>query len=100
MGEIRLPGLLTGIDTETLISQLMAIESRTLSMYQIRQTLWERKKSAISTLESKLTSLKSSLQKLSDDQKLRAYSTASSDEDVLTAEASHNAFEGTPSIII
>jgi hypothetical protein len=33
MSTLRLPGLLTGIDTNTLISQLMAIERRSLNVY-------------------------------------------------------------------
>jgi len=100
MSTLRLPGLLTGIDTSTLISQLMAVQRRTLNMYQQRISLWEERKSALSSVETKLSTLRSSLRALSDADELRAFSTASSDTDILTAEASYNAFEGNHTVVI
>ncbi|MFQ6034254.1 MAG: flagellar filament capping protein FliD [Sedimentisphaerales bacterium] len=100
MSSLRLPGLLTGIDTTTLIAQMMAIERRTLNMYEQRKSLWEERKDALSTLETKLATLRSTLRALSDAHELRAFTTASSDSDILTAEASYNAFEGNHSIVI
>ena len=51
MSTLRLPGLFSGIDTNTLISQLMAIERQTLNTYQKRVSDWEDKKDALSDLE-------------------------------------------------
>jgi flagellar hook-associated protein 2 len=100
MSTLRLPGLLTGIDTNTLIAQLMAIERRTLTTYQKRVSAWQDKKDALSDLESKLTALRSTVSALSDAAKLRAFGIVSSDEDILTAEATNKAFEGNHTIII
>ena len=100
MSTLQLPGLLSGIDTTTLISQLMAIERRTLEVYQSRQEVWESKKSTLNTLETKLSTLRSALRAISDSGKLRAFSTQSSDEEILTAEASYNAFEGNHTVVI
>ncbi len=100
MAEIRLPGLLTGIDTETLISQLMAVEQRSLNLYTQRQELWEGRKSALESLETKLSNLKTALGKLSDANQLRSFKTTTSDEDTLTAEASYNAYEGNHTVVI
>jgi flagellar capping protein FliD len=100
MGELRLPGLLTGIDTNQLISQLMAMERRTLDQYGKRQSLWNERKNALSSIETKLDTLKSTVAALSDAEELRAYATASSDVDILTAEASHNAFEGNHTVVV
>jgi len=97
---LQLPGLLTGIDTSTLISQLMAVESRTLNLYKERQTALEGKKDAIGTLKSNLETLKTSVEALSDADKLRAFKVASSDTDILTAEASYDAFEGNHTVVI
>jgi flagellar hook-associated protein 2 len=97
---IQLPGLLTGIDTSALIAQLMAVESRTLNIYKERQTALEGKKDAIGTLKSNLETLKTSVEALSDANKLRAFGVASSDEDILTAEASSDAFEGNHTVVI
>jgi flagellar hook-associated protein 2 len=100
MSTIQLPGLLTGIDTSTLISQLMAVESRTLNLYKERQTALEEKKDAVSTLKSNLETLKTSVGALSDAGKLRAFKVASSDTDILTAEVSSDAFEGNHTVVV
>jgi len=100
MGELRLPGLATGIDTSQLISQLMALERRTLDRYEVRRSEWNDRKNALSGIESKLRSLKAAIAALSDADELRAYGTASSDPDVLTAEASYNAFEGNHTVTV
>ncbi len=100
MSTLRLPGLLTGIDTAKLIAQLMAIERRSLNVYEERISIWEERQDALSTLESKLSNLRSSVRALSDADELRAFSVASSDTDKLTADASYNAFEGNHTVII
>jgi flagellar hook-associated protein 2 len=100
MSTIQLPGLATGIDTQALISQLMAIERRTVTMYETRKDTWDEKKDALSDLESKLSALRTTVKDLSDEQKLRAYNVASSDSDIISAEASYNAFEGNHTIIV
>jgi len=100
MSTLQFPGLFTGIDTAKIIEQLMAVERRTLNMYQGRKSLWEERKDALSDLESKLDALRSTISALSDANELRAFTTATSDEDILTAEASYNAFEGNHTVQI
>jgi flagellar hook-associated protein 2 len=91
---------LTGIDTATLIAQLMAVERRTLNMYEGRKSAWEEKKDALGSLESKLEALRTSVRSLSNSNELRAFTVASSDSDILTAEASYDAFEGNHTVVI
>ncbi len=100
MGEMRLSGLSTGIDTETLVKQLMEIEKARLKKYIARQDTWDERKDALNTLKTDLNNLKSAAAALADSRELRAYATATSDEDVLTAESSHNAFEGNHTVVI
>jgi flagellar capping protein FliD len=100
MAGIQLGGLFTGIDTSALIAQLMAVEQGTINRYQARQKVWSSRESAINDLEGRLKSLRSSVAALSDADELRAFTTASSDTDILTAEASNNAFEGNHTIVI
>ncbi|MHC4912048.1 MAG: flagellar filament capping protein FliD [Planctomycetota bacterium] len=100
MATLRLPGILTGIDTSKLISQLMAVERRTLNTYEDRISLWEQRQTALSTLESNLSTLRSSIRALSDADELRAFNVASSDSDIVTAEASYNAFEGNHTVVV
>ncbi|MCK4292790.1 MAG: flagellar filament capping protein FliD [Planctomycetes bacterium] len=100
MPSIRLPGLQSGIDTGQLVQQLMALQRRTLNTYERRKTLWEERQEALSTLESKLSNLRSSVRALSDADALRAYAVSSSDTDYLTAEATNDAFEGNHTVVI
>ena len=100
MSTLQLPGLFTGIDTSALITQLMAIERRRLTVFQQRKTLWEQKRDALDKLETKLSNLRSATRALSDANELRAFNTSTSDDDKLTAEASNNAFEGTHTVVV
>lgn len=100
MSSLRLPGLLTGIDTGNLVAQLMAVERRTLNVYEERKTTWNEKKEALGTLETKLSNLRSSIRALSDANELRAFSSTSSDSDKVTAEASYSAFEGNHTVVV
>jgi flagellar hook-associated protein 2 len=100
MSTLRLPGLLTGIDTNNLIAQLMAVERRALNRYQEYESKWDDRKDALGTLESKLSNLRTSVRALSDADELRAFSSTSSDTDKVTAEASYNAFEGNHTVVV
>jgi len=100
MPTLNFPGISTGIDTSAIIAQLMALESRRLYMYQERKSQWEEKQDAISSLQTKLDALRSAVSAISDASQLRAFSTASSDTDILTADALYNAFEGNHSFTI
>ena len=100
MSPIQLSGLSTGLDTETLIRQLLEIEKRTLYTYQERKTKREEKKSIYENFETELKALQSAAANLSDVDDLRAFKATSSDSDIFTAEASYNAFEGSHTIII
>jgi flagellar hook-associated protein 2 len=100
MSTLRFPGLQSGIDTGKLIEQMMAIERRSLNMFEERISMWQERQDALSTLETKLTNLRNSVRALSDADALRAFSVASSDTDKLTADASYNAFEGNHNVVI
>ncbi len=100
MSTLRFPGLQSGIDTGKLIEQMMAIERRSLNMFEARISKWQERQDALNTLETKLTNLRNSVRALSDADALRAFSVASSDTDKLTADASYNAFEGNHTVVI
>ena len=100
MGELRLPGLATGIDTAALIKQLMIINSRRLATYQVQKTGFEAQNTALSELRAKVTAVKSATTALSDMDDLEVFSTSSSDNAVLTLAASSEAAPGSHSILI
>ena len=58
MGEIRLPGLSTGIDTTALIQQLMTVNSRRLATYQVRKSEFEDQSSALNEIRSLVNTLR------------------------------------------
>ncbi|HSV98613.1 MAG TPA: flagellar filament capping protein FliD [Sedimentisphaerales bacterium] len=100
MSELRLSGLGTGIDTSTLVKQLMAIEQKRITAYTGRQETYTKKKEALSELGTKLDALKKATSDLSDAGSLRAYTTSSSDTDIATAEANSTAFEGSHTVVV
>lgn len=100
MATLQLPGLSTGIDTSTLIKQLVEAEKFRLTSYQNQLAKQEEKQSAVNELETKLRAYKTAVKALSDSSDLRAFNTSSSDEDAVTLSASTGAYEGSHSIQI
>ena len=100
MSSLQLPGLSTGIDTKALIDQLMAVERRRLAAYTSNVTKFEEKKTAITELQSKLFTYKSSLDDLADASQLRSFEASSNDESALTVSATSQAYEGSHTVQI
>lgn len=98
MSSIQLPGLSTGIDTQALIQQLMAVEERRLTMYKSNLEKQEEKRTVISELNTKLSTFRSALDDLSDASQLRSFQATSSDEDALTVQAGSSGYEGSHTV--
>jgi len=100
MANISLSGLSTGIDTSSIIEQLMKVEGQRLTKYTTKLGKFQEKQTAITELQTKLSSFKSAIYSISDTSKMKAFNTNTSDSDVVTAEASSSASEGNHSIKI
>ncbi|UCF14117.1 MAG: flagellar filament capping protein FliD [Phycisphaerales bacterium] len=100
MGELRLPGLATGIDTATLVEQLMKVNSRQLANYQVKKIGYEEETTALNELRTKVNDLNTSVTAISNATSMEAYKASSSDDDVLGVSASEDASEGSHSILI
>ncbi len=87
-------GLASGIDTESLISQLMAIEKRPLLRLEAKVTAKEKQLSIYSDLRSKLTALNSAVSNLKTVSSFSKISATSSDEDIATISATGEADPG------
>jgi flagellar capping protein FliD len=99
MAGVSLSGISTGIDTSTMVSQLVAAEKASrYDIYSAQKDKISTKLSSITSLESKLSSLKSAASDLSTVLKLSGFKVQSSDTDILTATASSSAFEGSHTI--
>ena len=74
MADLRLPGLMTGIDTAALVKQLMIVNSRRLATYQVKKLDYERQASAIDELRSKVKALDTAVELMAcDDRETRVY---------------------------
>jgi len=100
MGTINLPGLATGIDTASLIKQLMAVNSRRLALYQVQKSSLEAQNKALTELRSAVSAANSAAGAISNADDMEIFSTSSSDRDILTASASSSAHPGSYSIDI
>jgi len=97
---ITATGLGSGLDIESIISGLMAVERRPLTILNQRQSEIQSKISAIGQLSSAISDFQSSMNGLKSLSAFEIYSTTSADETVFTASADSNAVAGSYSIDI
>ncbi|HFE53022.1 MAG TPA: hypothetical protein ENK07_06245, partial [Bacteroidetes bacterium] len=91
-------GLASGLDTKQIIEQLMAIEHRPVDMLAQRQNHYEDLLEAWREVNSKLLSLKSVAENLSELSAFHLYSSSSEDEDIVTLSTTTDAQPGSHSI--
>jgi len=100
MASIQLPGLSTGLDTATIVAQLMQVERRRLTMFESSIAKRKETRTAVNELQSKLNAFKSALGALSNASQLRAYNATSSNSDKLSISAAAGANESSHSVKI
>ena len=100
MSGLGMSGVFSGIDTDTLVARIMAINTRPVAMMEIRKGTWEEKISAVGSIESRLLQLKSLADQLRDSDTLVSVNASSSNSTVMTATASGGAIEGKYSVEI
>jgi len=100
MGELRFPGLATGIDSTELVKQLMIINSQRLARYQVKKMSYEDKSSVYDELRAKVRALDSAVAALSDSNDLQIFNSTSSDRDILAVSASSTANPGSHTVDI
>ncbi|HSV13992.1 MAG TPA: flagellar cap protein FliD N-terminal domain-containing protein, partial [Tepidisphaeraceae bacterium] len=91
-------GLISGINTSSIIDQLMALESKPKDLLQTQIDSTNQQKLAYTDLVARLTSLQITGQTLEKPSNFQAAKTTSSDENVLTATASNGAAIGSYSL--
>ncbi len=77
---ISFSGLATGIDTESLIEQLVSVEKQGARALETRKSNAERRKAIIADLVGKLQSLKTAATAVNTPEEVRAFTATSSDE--------------------
>jgi flagellar hook-associated protein 2 len=94
MSPIQLSGLATGLDTSSLIQQLMALEQRGVTSLQTRRLTFQTVAAAYTDLNTKLAAVKTRADALRDPASLFSRSVSSSDDAVVTATASPGSTRG------
>ncbi|MCC6698199.1 MAG: flagellar filament capping protein FliD [Candidatus Hydrogenedentes bacterium] len=87
-GSFSISGLISGLDSATLIQQLMSLERQPITRLETRLTTLNQQREAIRDLRTTLTTLRNTVQNFRFDTVFSQYAAASSEEDVLTAEIS------------
>jgi len=97
-GTITVGGLATGLDTNNIISQLVAIERRPLDLLQGQLTDLQATQTSVGTVGGKLASIKTAADALSTLGGVLVRKAASSNETVVTAAAGTGASAGSVSL--
>lgn len=99
-GVISIGGLATGLDTNSIIDQLVKLERRPLDVLVTQVADAGETKSALSTLNAKFLALKGAIDKLKTAGGVLLRQASSSDETVLTAAAGSGAQRGTATLAV
>jgi len=95
---ITFSGLGSGLDTDSIIQQLIAIERRPIELIQRRQVRLEQQKEIIQSIDSSLLSLKDSVEKLETDDLFSIVKARSEEAERVSVTATNEAAAGTFSV--
>ncbi|MCB5189256.1 flagellar filament capping protein FliD [Methylobacillus arboreus] len=84
----------TNFDIDAIVSSLMTVEQKPLTLLSQQKTSYQSKISAYATLQSSLSSFQTALANLSSSSKFKAQAATSSDSSVFTATSDGNATVG------
>ncbi|MEA2094769.1 MAG: flagellar cap protein FliD N-terminal domain-containing protein, partial [Pseudomonadota bacterium] len=84
-------GIGSGLDVDSIVSQLMVFERRPLVSLQAQLTDIDAKVSAFGKLKSALSTFQTAMQDLSTPSALKVFTTTSGNDDVFTASATNAA---------
>lgn len=99
-GTISVGGLASGLDTESIVSQLVALERKPITNLQKKEANYQVQLTAYGTLQGTLSSLNtaaSALDKVSD---FNIFKASSADPNIFTVSADSNAVKGSYNITV
>lgn len=100
MAAISSPGLGSGLDVNSLISKLMAVEKQPLTALNAKEAGLQAKLSAFGTLKGTLSSLQTAVGKLTSSSTFTSRSAAVADATVLSASAANSATTGSYNVVV
>jgi flagellar hook-associated protein 2 len=99
-GVIAVGGLATGLDTNKLIDQLVAVQHQPIDLLQARLAEVQSSQASLSTLSAKLAAFKSAADALKTTAAVLVRSASSSDDTVATAVAGEGAAAGSVTLTV
>ncbi len=100
MSTIQFSGLATGLDTGSIVDQLVAIRRLPITRLENRKSLYEKQIAALKDLQAKLDALADAAAALDTSREFGAFAGTSSREDLLTVTADSLAAPGTYEITV
>jgi flagellar hook-associated protein 2 len=100
MPVITSAGVGSGLDINSIISQLMAVERQPLVQLQQKQSAVQSQLSAYGRLRGAMSTFETAMDKLASLDKFKVYTATSSDEDVMTALAGSSASLGKATVVV
>ena len=97
---ISVGGLVSGLDTNSIIAQLLALQQQPIVKLQQREAGYQVQLSAYGSLQSTLNSLESAMEDLESVSDLTSFTASSGDTDLFTASATDTATPGSYSITV
>ncbi len=97
---IGVSGLMSGLDTDSIISQLMDLERRPIVQLQNKEAGYQAKITALGLVKSAMSDLQTSVESLKNSDDFLSYNATSSDPDILTVKAGDDVQPGTYSITV
>jgi flagellar hook-associated protein 2 len=91
---ISSPGIGSNLDVNSIVSQLMTLESRPLQALDSKEASFQAQLSAFGTLKGGLTSFQSAVQGLNDVNRFQSYKAAIGNSGVATVSAANSAVPG------
>ncbi|MCP4450910.1 MAG: hypothetical protein GY809_05570, partial [Planctomycetes bacterium] len=100
MADIQMSGIATGIDTSSIVQQLIAVEGRKQANLQLQQMKYEAEQAALVGMKTQVEALISKAKTLADADSLVTFGVTSGDTDKVTLTATDEANPGSHSIEI
>lgn len=94
MAGIQVGGIGSGLDVNSIVTQLMSLERQPINKLQTRKTQYQAQVSAYGSLSSKMSSFQTAMKTLSTDDKFKIFTAASGDSSSFSASTTSDANRG------
>jgi len=100
MGTISASGLVSGIDTDNIIEQLIALDQRPIATIQSRVTVLQSQQAAFQNINAQLLGIQTAMKALTQASSFKATAAGTSNESILTATSNSSATPGSYSFLV